>query len=445
MPAVSDSYGYRLESVPKESRTYGFWHNFAIWFGSDASIPVFWAGALLTPALSLGVATLLIVIGVALGNILMGLIAVIGYKTGVPTMVLARGALGVRGSMIPSILNYIQLIGWSAIMIVVGARAADQVVSMLTGASTYYLWVIVIGVVLTLWSYLGPEKWKRLEDVSVALLLVLIGWLTYVVLTKFDINELFAKPGVGGLTYWLGLDLVIAMPISWVPVVADYARFSKSLGGSFWGTYIGHFVSCALFYFIGALINVAVGAPDPIAIIASYGLGVPAMLIVILSTLTTGFLDVYSATITFKNVFTEADVRKQILVVGTVSTVIALLFPMEAYEWFLLLLVSAFVPLAAIMIIDYFVKGYDPEELLKPKGKYWYREGLNPYAITAWAVSSTFCLLLNMTSVLNANIPVASAIATNYGSSLPTLVLTTMLYLPLAIVSKKGSSKPSPP
>jgi len=238
------------------------------------------------------------------------------------------------------------------------------------------------------------------------------------------------------MSYWLGLDLVVAMPISWVPLVADYSRFSKTLAGSFWGTYVGHFISCALFYFIGALTNIAVGAPDPITIIASYGLGIPAMLIIILTTLTTGFLDVYSAAITFKNMVPGINVRKHVIFVGAVSTVAAILFPIEAYEWFLLLLVSVFVPLAMVMVIDYFVRGYDPEELLKPRGKYWFSRGVNPYAVSAWAVASIFCLLLNMSSILGINIPLITDIATNYGSSLPTLALTALIYTPITLASK---------
>ena len=435
---MREEYGYSLEPVPSEGRTYSFWHNFAIWFGSDAGIAVFWAGALLTPALSLSTATLLIIAGVALGNVFMALIAAMGYRTGVPTMVLARGALGVRGSVLPSVLNYVQLIGWSAVMIVVGAKAADQVIVSLTGASTYYLWVVLIGVMLTLWTYLGPEKWKTLETISVAMLLMLTAWLTYITLTRFNISELLGRTCTGGISYWLGLDLVVAMPISWVPLVADYARFSKTLGGSFWGTYIGHFISCALFYFIGALTNVAVGAPDPIAIIASYGLGVPAMLIIIFSTLTTGFLDIYSAAITFKNIMPEASVKKQIVLVGAVSTIIAVFFPVEAYEWFLLLLVSAFVPLAVIMVMDYYARRYDPKELLRTDGRYWYRGGVNVSTMTVWAAAVVFCLLLNIATVLGVDIPVITAIASGYGSSLPTLVLTAALYLPIALLRREG-------
>jgi len=427
-------YGYDLEPVPREGRVYGFWENFAIWFGADAGIAVFWAGALLTPSLPLPIATALILAGVAVGNVFMSAIAVMGYRTGVPTMVLARGALGVRGSALPSLLNYLQLIGWSAIVIVVGARAADYILTSLAGFSAFHAWVLAIGAALTAWSFLGPERWRWVENVSVALLLVLTAWLTYVTLTRFSIPELLKAPASGGMSYWLGLDLVIAMPISWVPLVADYSRFARRYRDAFWGTYVGHFISCALFYFVGALTNVAVGAPDPISIIASYGLGIPAMLIVIFTTLTTGFLDIYSAVISLKNVFTWVNVRRHVVVVGVASTLIALMFPVEAYEWFLLLIIGAFVPLTSIMIIDYLARRYDPRSLLAGEGgPYWYRGGINLPAMAVWAVGFAFSVALSATLNLGIDIPLISDVAYSMGSSIPSLLLTAALYTAVAL------------
>ena len=89
------------------------------------------------------------------------------------------------------------------------------------------------------------------------------------------------------------------------------------------------------------------------------------------------------------------------------------------------------------MVLDYFIRGYDAKELLKEGGKYWYRSGVNVTAVAIWAASSAFCLLLNMTSVLGIEIPVIADIASNYGSSLPTLALTAVLYLPAALASRR--------
>ena len=434
---MAEEYGYSLEPVPKEKRSYGFWDNFAIWFGADMGIAVFWAGALLTPYLSLRDALIAIIIGHIIGNLMMGLVGLMGVRTGVPTMVLARGALGVRGSYLPSILNYIQLIGWTAVMIVVAARAMDVVYSSLVGGgSLYILWTVLFGVVVTAWTIVGPEKWRPLEKIAVALLLVLSGWLIYVTVTRFDFWELFTRPGVGGLTFWIGLDLVIAMPISWIPLIADYARFSRGAGGCFWGIYIGHFLGSGFCYFLGALTNVAAGMPDPIAIIAAYGLGIPAMLVILFSTTTTTFLDIYSAAISIKNVASRADVKKQILFVGALGTIIALLFSPEQYEWFLLFIGGAFTSLAAIMLVDFFLvrKGYDACELLKTEGAYWYRGGVNVKAVGVWAFGFVFYMLLAASSLLGVEVPGFTIISNQLGCSIPTLIVVTLLYMALSKV-----------
>ncbi|MCX8176438.1 MAG: cytosine permease, partial [Candidatus Bathyarchaeota archaeon] len=192
---MSDT-GFSLEPTPQSGRIYGFWDHFAIWFGADMGIAVFWAGSLLTPGLSLGDAILVTIIGLAIGNLLMGLIGLMGARTGVPTMVLARGSLGVRGSYLPSLLNYFQLIGWTSIMIIVAAKAMDEVVSIVFGVKgLYLLWVLLYGFIVTLWTLAGPEKWKPLQKFALILLLVLCIWLTYVTLTKSNFWGLLGKPG----------------------------------------------------------------------------------------------------------------------------------------------------------------------------------------------------------------------------------------------------------
>jgi len=420
------SYGYSIEPVPAEKRHYSFWDNFAIWFGAGVSIAEFWAGALLVPYLSLPAALAAIIIGHAIGNLLLSIIAWMGVESGVPTMVLSRGSLGRRGSYLPSILNYLQLIGWTAVMLVVGAEAMQAVTSSFIHADLYLLWIVVLGFLVTVWSLIGPEKWRGLEKVSAALLLVLTAWLTYVTISRFGFWRLWSMPGKGGMSWWVGLDLVVAMPVSWAPLVADYARFSRSSGGGFWGTYVGYFISSGLFYFIGALTNMAVGKPDPISIIASYGLGIPAMLIIVFSTTTTTFLDVYSAAITFKNIKPDADARKQIILVGVLGTLLAMVFPVEQYEWFLLLIGGAFVSLTAIMVADFLAR------------RWLYRDGwrvirvgvdVDWASIVIWGVGFAFYMLLAAVSLLGLRIPVVDWIADNFGSTIPTLILVTALYV----------------
>lgn len=418
--------GYEITPVAKERRKFSLLMLFAVWFGAGISIAEFWAGALLTPALSLWAAVGVIIVGHVIGNAVMGLIAVEGYETGLPTMVLSRGALGIKGSILPSALNYLQLIGWTAVMLIVGANAMNAL-SATFGFESYPLWIILLGTLVTLWTYVGPRRWEALEKVSALLLLILSLWLTYVTVKRFPIWELLSRPGTGGIGIMLALDLVIAMPLSWAPLVADYSRFARARKGAFWGTYLGYFIASSLFYFVGALTNVAVGESDPIGIILAYGLGIPAMLIIILSTLTTTFLDVYSAAITYKNISPRADAKRQVLLVGALGTLLALVFPVDRYEGFLILIGGAFVSLTAIMLTDYFVvrKGYDPEELLDESGPL---AGYRWRALAVWGLGFAFYIGLAVEGLLGIHVPVLSGIGSALGSSIPTFLLVFLLY-----------------
>lgn len=416
--------GYDIK--PVSERTFTFLTLFAIWFGAGISIAEFWAGALLTPALSLLTATVVIIIGHLIGNAVMGLIAIEGEELGIPTMVLSRGALGVKGSILPSILNYLQLIGWTAIMLIVGANAMNAV-SKHFGFESYALWVVLLGSLVTAWTYIGPKNWAKLEKVAAALLFVLSIWLTYVTLKQFPLNELLSKPGTGEIGTMLALDLVIAMPLSWAPLIADYSRFAKDKSSAFWGTYIGYFISSSLFYFVGALTNMAIGENDPIGIIVAYGVGIPAMLIIVFSTVTTTFLDVYSAAITYKNISPKSDAKKQVLLVGALGTLLALVFPVDQYESFLLLIGGAFVSLTAIMITDYFFikRGYSAEELLDENGRF---AGYNVKALIIWAFGFVFYMLLAVGGLFNIYVPVLSDVGFKLGSTIPTFILVSILY-----------------
>jgi NCS1 family nucleobase:cation symporter-1 len=409
----SEDVGSGIEPIPHNLRTLRGWDILAIWFGAGISIAEFWAGALLVPSISLLAALVVNIVGHVIGNTLMGLVAIEGFKTGVPTMVLTRRPLGLRGSYLASTLNYIQLIGWTAVMNIVGAKAIDTTFTLLGYPSNYKLWVVFFGLLNTLWALAGPKKWKWLERVSAILLLILIIWLTVVTLnTVGSINWLYST---NTLTIPQALDLVVAMPVSWLPLVADYSRLS--VGGVFSGTFIGYFISSSLFYFVGGLSNAYLGMSDPIAIIATYGLGIPALLIIVLSTTTTTFLDIYSAAITFKNMRPKESLNRQVLIVGLLGTLIALIFPMEEYEWFLLLIGGAFIPLASIMITDYYVvcRGkYLIDELVGGKVR-----NVRVSGIASWVLGFITYMLI-------------SVYMSWLGATLPSMLITSVIYYVLS-------------
>src|SRR5262245_2158091 len=263
---------YGIEPVPLERREMGGWATFVLWADLGVSFLVMVVGMFLVPGLGLAQALLAILIGAVIGNTLLGLGAIVGSDTGAPTMVLLRSPLGIRGSYVPTVLNIIQLIGWAALEVIVMAQALDVLLDRLFGLrSLYPVWVLLFTLLTAFLALGGPVKVTKqyLEKFVIWAVLVTTLWLTVALLWTYDIRARLAKPGTGDLPFWTGVDLVVALPISWFPVVADYSRFSRSPKAAFWGTAGGYFVPHAWFYALGALLVLSVGVvSDPFAPIA---------------------------------------------------------------------------------------------------------------------------------------------------------------------------------
>ena len=210
-----------------------------------------------------------------------------------------------------------------------------------------------------------------------------------------------------------GVDLVIAMPISWLPLVADYARFSWRGSSAFWGTWLGYFIVSSWMFVLGLMATLVTGAVEPhmhmLELMGAAGLAVPALLMVVLSTITSDFPDIYSATCSMLNVTEKVPPRAFMWGVGIVSILVALVFPMDRYESFLYFIGAMFVPLFGVVLTDYFVmrrRRLEVDALYERGGAYWYAGGFNPIAVVAWLVGfGVYKALEAMQSPLGASIP----------------------------------------
>ncbi|MGH8935318.1 MAG: putative hydroxymethylpyrimidine transporter CytX, partial [Acidimicrobiia bacterium] len=390
---------YDIRPVPAGERTLGLWDSFVLWADLGISFLVMVVGTFLVPGLSLGRALAAIVIGALLGNFLLALIAMIGTDTGVPTMVLLRPVLGLRGSFLPTALNVAQLLGWATFEVIVMAQAADTLAQRLLGTSSYLAWVVFFTAVTTLMAVGGPvlvvKQWMK--RFAVWAVLVTTVWLTVAVAATYDLGELIRRPGTGDLSFPLAVDLVVALPVSWVPLVADYSRFARRRAEAFWGTGLGYLVPHIWFYVLGALFTLGAGvAFDPnapiaplLAAVTGLTAGWAALLIILVDEADEAFANIYSTAVSAQNVLTRVSQRTLAAVTGAVVLVAASVIPLVQYESFLLLIGSIFVPLIGVLAADYFVlrnQRYDLDQLYRPGGVYWYRGGINWRAIGVWVM-----------------------------------------------------------
>ncbi|GAB2909650.1 putative hydroxymethylpyrimidine transporter CytX [Paraburkholderia jirisanensis] len=417
-----------LTPVPEARRAFRTGDAFALWFSLGIGLLVAQAGALLVPGLSLPHALTVIVIGTVIGVVLLALAGVIGTDTGLAAMSSLRPTLGVRGASVPAVLNAIQLVGWGAFEIIVMRDSADALAQQAFGLSAPLVWTVGFGVLATLLAISGPLSFVRrfLRSWGIWLLLAGAGWLTWSVLAQHDVGALLRRAGTGEISSGVALDLVVAMPLSWLPLIADYTRFGRRAGETFRGTLFGYGIANLWFYALGAIYGLAAGGGDALltTALARAGGGL-ALLLVLIDEIDNAFADVHSAAVSTGTFWPRASVPWLSAGFGALCTLIALVVPMARYQNFLLLIGSVFAPLFGVVLADHFIvrkRRIEVAVLADPQGRYGFSAGWHVSAFIAWAVG------IASYQAINQWLP-------NLGATLPALAIGALCYL--ALVSRR--------
>jgi NCS1 family nucleobase:cation symporter-1 len=351
-----------IEPVPERLRTLGGADTAMLWGSLGLSLLVLVAGTVLVPALSLRAALLAILVGGIFGNALLGLAALLGAEARVPAMVLLRAPLGRAGSWLPTALNVAQNLGWTIFEVLVIAAAARALVH-----GPLWVWKLVAAAAATGLALLGPVGFVREWVRRFALWVVLasLAYLTWWALHDAHLHALWSRPGKGGFpSFWEGVDLMVAMPVSWLPLAADYTRFARSGRGAFWGTGVGYLLPNMWLYALGAILLLTRGlsdAPSVLTAIASGGAAAAVALVALgVDETKEPFANVYSAAVSLQNVVPRVPQRALIVLVGIVSTIGTFVIDLQQYASFLLLLGSFFVPLFGVLLAQWLVGFRDP-------------------------------------------------------------------------------------
>lgn len=319
-----------------------------IWLGASISIAEIITGTLFAPmGLKNGIYAILL--GHIIGCFLFYLAGLIGAKTKDSAMETVKRSYGKKGSVLFSSLNTLQLIGWTAVMIISGASSASVLVDI-PYANTIFS--IIIGLFILLWVITGVTNSEKLNIVAMSGLLIVTFLLAKVI---FFGNNSIADLSNNTLSFGIALELSIAMPLSWLPLISDYTSNAKDGNKSTLISTIVYFLGSSFMYIIGLSAAVITKETDIAKIMLQAGLGTAGLFIVIFSTVTTTFLDVYSAGISAKSIYDKID-SKIFAIITTISGVIlALLTSTDKLELFLLFISSVFAPMVVIQIVDFFI------------------------------------------------------------------------------------------
>ena len=389
-----------------ERRTSLF-DNGLIWFGAGVSLAEILTGTYFS-TLGFGKGFAAIIVGHVIGCVLLFLAGVIGGKSRLSAMETVKSSFGNKGGLFFALLNVLQLVGWTAIMIYDGALAAGGIFS-----SGHWIWCLVIGALIVVWIMVGITNLGKINTVAMTALFLLTLVLCKVIF--FGGNTVLSQPD-DSLSFGAAVELAVAMPLSWLPLISDYTREAeKPVAATAVSAVVYGLVSCWM-YLIGMGASILTGESDIAQIMLKAGLSVIALIIVVYSTVTTTFLDAYSAGISGESIVAKLKGKYAAVAVTVIGTVGAILYPMDDITDFLYLIGSVFAPMIAVQIADFFLLKKEKEE-----------RTFDWWNLVIWLIGFIlYRILMHVDFIL--------------GNTLPDMVLTILICLAVHAVKDKKNA-----
>ena len=384
MEARTPNWG--ITPVPERLRVLGTIDTTLLWTNLGISLLVLVSAAYFDLSLKTALAATLV--GGLIGNAMLAVAGLVGADGRVPTMVLQRAPLGQRGSYLATVLNMLQCLGWAIFELIVIATAAGLLADKLFGFEAIWLWKLLFGGVATVLALLGPIGFVRrfVRKFAIWAVAASIVYLAWWIVDGANVSGLWSHGGTHHGSFWLAVDTVVAVTVSWAPLVADYTRFSRDRRSAFFGVGIGYLLPTFFQFGFGSILVLSRGV-DPahpeLILTAIAGGGAAAALALLALTVDEtdeAFANVYSAAVSTQNLFPRLSQRALIVGVSVAATAGALAIDMRSYQRFLLLLGAVFVPLLGVLVADWLLAGahYTPGHIF---------EGslIRPGPIVAWA------------------------------------------------------------
>ncbi|WP_255990656.1 cytosine permease [Chitinolyticbacter albus] len=363
---MSQPVNSALSAIPAAERRFGFFDHLTLWGSLGVGLLVIQAGTFLVPALSFAQALSAIVLGSLVGVALLAWVGRLGAQSGLASAGLIHGALGSRLAVLPVSANVLQLIGWAVFEIVVLRDGINAITRQQLGVEAPLAATLLVGAILLALlslSMVGIVR-KLVRHIGLPLMLLALGWLTWQFLgeanrTGWDV--LFARPGAGGMGFGAAVDLAIAMPISWLPLVADYTRYGRSGRGAAGGIVVGYLLANTWCFSLGVLIATLHPGGDMMATILLASGGAIALALVLCDEVDNAYGDLYSASVSTHSLAPRLALRRLGPALAVLATVLAAILPIHDYEGFLLLIGSVFVPLFGVVIAHHGLTPKQPD------------------------------------------------------------------------------------
>ena len=430
---IAARIGHEPEAAEPAEGSMSLGRTFMLWLAANMVVTTMLTGTLFVPGIAYPTALMMIVLGTLIGVTVLVLVGTIGTRTGLPTMILSRGAFGRRGGHLPALFNLVVLMGWSWVQALLAGITLNYVVEDFTGFSSPVLFAVLCQTIVVALALLGHAGIQRVEPWLAVVMLIVAAFVFFTAFREFGLSGFLGIPEQPdlGMTAAIALDIVVATAISWTVLSADFNRHAISQRAGVIGTTLGYTASTVTSMTLGAtalgyvfLKGGETTSFDPTVILAEFGL--PLAVVIFVSVMATNTLVVYGMTMSYENLRPKSNYLRSALVIGLISIAGATWQGiLDRFVSFLFLISALFVPVFAIMIVDYWIRRrgrYSARDLVVPRGgAYWYLGGVNPIAVGSFVVGAALAFYWIRVSPLP------------FGATLPTFAVTFVLYLVLSL------------
>jgi len=404
---------YAFESVPKDKRKT-FATILVIFTGYTISLSNFVTGATVGSKMSFSGALWSIILGNAILAFVAIMLGMIGAKSGKTTLVIFRNLFGKRGSAIMSVLIALSAVNWIAVNANTFAQMIQTNFKFTAGIPMGVIAVIVVAI----WAQSAIRGVKGLEFVSwlgtpAAVILAIASFIAIGNKAGFGSVANYV-PASGSLTLASGITSIVGAWIFGCIVTPDVTRYAKNQAHAAIAAPIAVYVGLAMIELVGAMTAQATGEAGFVPATAALGLGVLVFVCSIFCVWTTQDNNIYSASLSLQNVFTdtklEGKVKHSVLAI-IVAALAAIAAAVGIVKWLLPIIQFLSIllpPLPAMMIAEQWVIKNSKE-----------KESINWVGLIAWVIAG-----------------VCGQIAKNTGFFVPAIVSMVVGFVVYIILSK---------
>ncbi|WP_261841488.1 purine-cytosine permease family protein [Aliamphritea ceti] len=415
-----------ITPIQSSEKKLGVVGTFFLWVAATLVVPTVMTGQMFIPDVAPLEAFEILVIASIVGCVALAAMSLIGTRTGLPTLVVARGTFGYGGAKIIAVLNVIILGGWCFIQGYLGALALNQIFVGLLGFDNILLALFVTSGIVIVITILGHTGIQKIEGLASTAMIVVALFVIYMILDKYEINSLytFEVSSSPALTYAIIFDIVLATAFSWIALTCDHNRYCKNSTTGVVGVVSGYMIGTILAMGIGitvgafSIIDGMEPTYDP-AVLLGGGVGLIAAFVMFLSAVSTNIMATYSCIMSTMSVVPKASYTKVAILIGLFCASGAFLQEIlmaSFFDW-VLLVGALFIPVFSIMLADYFFvkkSDFNVDELVKSSNStlYRYTNGFNVKAIIVYFIGAAMSFYFTYVNPLEFGATALSFVAT---------------------------------